>query len=140
NLQFLENVLQHETFLSGSTYTRFIDDTPELFELTPRRDRATKLLLYLADVIVNGHPTIKEGQRLKPSALLPAPLPNLDDGPVPPGTAQILAQRGPEGLAQWVLEQKRPLLSDTTMRDAHQSLLATRVRSFDILRIAEATA
>jgi len=140
NLQFLENVLQHETFTNGATYTRFIDETPELFELTPRRDRATKLLLYLADVIVNGHPTIKEPARLKPSKLLPPPMPKVDDGPLPAGTAQILEAQGPEGLARWVLAQERPLLTDTTMRDAHQSLLATRVRSYDILKIADATA
>ncbi|MEZ5966238.1 MAG: pyruvate carboxylase [Planctomycetota bacterium] len=140
NLQFLENVLQHDTFLNGSTYTRFIDDTPELFELTPRRDRATKLLLYLAEVIVNGHPTIKAPARLAPSKLLPPPVPTVDEAPAPDGTAQVLAEQGPEGLARWVLGQDRPLLTDTTMRDAHQSLLATRVRTYDILKIAGATA
>ncbi len=140
NLPFLENVLAHPTFLAGQTWTRFIDETPELFQLSPRRDRASKLLQYLGDVIVNGHPTVKKEQRLQPTRLLEARVPEVPRGPPPDGTAQILAARGPEGLAQWVLSQTRPLLTDTTMRDAHQSLLATRMRSFDILKIAHATA
>jgi len=140
NLAFLENVLEHPVFLSGEATTRFIDETPELFQLSPRRDRATKLLNYLGNVIVNGHPTIKKEQRRPPSLfieprLAPAPL-----GPPPPGTAQILAERGARGLADWVLLQGRTLLTDTTMRDAHQSLLATRMRAFDILKVAPLTA
>lgn len=140
NIPFLENMLQHPTFLAGETWTRFIDETPELFQLAPRRDRATKLLQYLAEVIVNGHPTIKKEHRRSPQAFLPARVPVVPSTPPPAGTAQILAQRGPRGLAQWVLEQNRPLLTDTTMRDAHQSLLATRMRTFDLLQIATATA
>jgi pyruvate carboxylase len=140
NLPFLENVLNHPTFLAGQTWTRFIDETPELFQLSPRRDRASKLLQYLGEVIVNGHPTVKKEQRLQPTRLLEARVPEVPRGPPPSGTAQILAERGAEGLAKWVLSQTRPLLTDTTMRDAHQSLLATRMRSFDILKIAHATA
>jgi pyruvate carboxylase len=140
NLPFLENVLQHPAFLSNQTWTRFIDETPELFQLMPRRDRATKLLQYLAEVIVNGHPTLKKDQRPRPRGLVPARVPVVPSTPPPSGTAQILAERGPQGLARWVLEQNRPLLTDTTMRDAHQSLLATRMRTFDILQIASATA
>ena len=140
NLPFLENVLRHPIFLAGDTWTRFIDDTPELFQLAPRRDRATKLLHYLAEVVVNGHPTIKKEQRRKPSEFLVARVPPVTAGPPPKGTAQLLAEKGPEGLAQWVLGQTRPLLTDTTMRDAHQSLLATRMRTFDVLAIASATA
>ena len=140
NLQFLENVLQHETFLIGETWTRFIDESPELFRMTPRRDRATKLLTYLANVVVNGHPTVKKEQRLKPTALLEAPVPALPPLLTPRGTAQVLAEQGAQGLANWVLAQKRVLLTDTTFRDAHQSLLATRVRTRDILKIAPATA
>src|SRR3989475_100092 len=140
NIPFLENVLSHPTFDAGLTWTRFIDETPELFQLPARRDRATKVLRYLAEVIVNGHPTIKKDQRLKPSGLraprVPAPSPT----PAPPGTVQILQQPGPEGLARWVLQQGRPLLTDTTWRDAHQSLLATRMRTHDILAVAPATA
>jgi pyruvate carboxylase len=140
NIPFLENVLAHPTFQAGQTWTRFIDETPELFQLAPRRDRATKLLHYLAEVIVNGHPTIKARQRLKPTELTAPRIPAAPSRPPPPGTAQILAQRGPEGLARWTLEQGRPLLTDTTWRDAHQSLLATRMRTFDLLQIAPATA
>ena len=140
NLPFLENVLAHPLFQNSQTWTRMIDETPELFELQPRRDRASKLLQYLGEVIVNGHPTVKKEQRLQPSKLLEARVPEVPRGAPPPGTAQILAERGAEGLAKWVLEQNRPLLTDTTMRDAHQSLLATRMRSYDILKIAHATA
>ena len=140
NLAFLENLLQNPVFLSGTATTRFIDETPELFNLPARRDRATKLLHYLATVIVNGHPTIKKDQRRSPTSFAEPRLPRPPPGPPPAGTAQILAERGPRGLAQWVLDQGRPLLTDTTMRDAHQSLLATRMRSFDILAVAPLTA
>jgi pyruvate carboxylase len=140
NLPFLENVLEHPTFLAGETWTRFIDDTPELFQLVPRRDRATKLLHYLAEVVVNGHPTIKRDQRRRATEFSPARVPAVPSTPPPPGTVQVLAEKGPKGLADWVLAQTRPLLTDTTMRDAHQSLLATRMRTFDILQIAAATA
>ena len=140
NLAFLENLLEHPVFLSGKATTRFIDETPELIQLQPRRDRATKLLNYLADVIVNGHPTIKKEQRRLPTQFAEPRLAPVPLAKPPPGTAQILAGRGARGLAQWVLEQGRPLLTDTTMRDAHQSLLATRMRSFDILRVAPLTA
>ncbi|MCI0669757.1 MAG: pyruvate carboxylase [Myxococcaceae bacterium] len=140
NLPFLENVLRHPAFLEGQTYTRFVDETPELFQLAPRRDRASKLLTYLAEVIVNGHPTVKKEQRLKPNRFPEPRVPVTPQGAPPPGTAQILAEKGPRGLAEWVLQQKRVLLTDTTMRDAHQSLLATRMRTRDILRVAPATA
>ncbi|MFT3835863.1 MAG: pyruvate carboxylase [Myxococcaceae bacterium] len=140
NLPFLENVLGHPLFRSGQTWTRFIDDTKELFQLSPKRDRASKMLRYLGDIVVNGHPTVKKDQRLLPSKLLDARVPQVPAGPPPKGTTQILQERGAEGLAKWVLEQKQPLLTDTTMRDAHQSLLATRMRSYDVLKIAHATA
>ena len=140
NLAFLENVLQHPTFLSGRATTRFIDQTPGLFDIKPRRDRATKLLHYLAEIIVNGHPTIRKDQRRSPASFVEPRLPPVPPGPPPPGTAQLLAERGPRGLAQWVLGQGRPLLTDTTLRDAHQSLLATRMRSYDILKAAPLTA
>src|SRR2546426_153114 len=99
-----------------------------------------KVIRYLAEVIVNGHPTIKKDQRLKPSGLRAPRVPAPSPAPAPPGTVQILQQRGPEGLARWVLQQGRPLLTDTTWRDAHQSLLATRMRTHDILAVAPATA
>jgi pyruvate carboxylase len=140
NTPFLENVLQHPTFLAGETHTRFIEETPKLFQFPLRRDRATKLLHYLGEVIVNGHPTLKVEQRLSPTDFREARLPNVPRDPPPPGTAQILAEKGPQGLSEWVLQQQRPLLTDTTMRDAHQSLLATRMRTYDICKIAPAVA
>ncbi len=140
NVPFLENVLQHDSFLHGETYTRFIDESPELFQLRDYRDRATKVLAYLGEIIVNRHPTITEEQWRQPSTFAEPAVPQVPSTPPPDGTAQILERDGPEGLAKWVKEQTRPLLTDTTMRDAHQSLLATRVRTRDMLRIAPATA
>jgi len=140
NLPFLRNVLAHPDFLSGDTYTGFVEDRRELFEFTRTRDRATRMLAYLADVIVNGHPTVTAAQRRAPSSFLIPAAPSVSAGEAPAGTAQILAERGPEGLARWVKEQNRPLLTDTTMRDAHQSLLATRVRTHDMEVVARATA
>lgn len=139
NLSFLESVLQSDVFRRGETYTRFIDETPSLFQFAPRRDRATKLLHYLADVIVNGHPTVPKAARRRSVEFTPPRLPEVPPGPPPPGTRQILEARGPAGLAAWVKAQTRVLLTDTTMRDAHQSLLATRLRTTDLLRIAPAT-
>lgn len=140
NLAFLQNVLQHEAFLQGETWTRFLDETPELFEIEHGRDRATKLLTYLADVIVNGHPTVRPEQRLSPASCAAPPTPVAPDGMPPPGTAQILDEGGPEKVVEWIKRQNKPLLTDTTMRDAHQSLLATRVRTKDMLAIAPAMA
>ncbi|MBL8730154.1 MAG: pyruvate carboxylase [Planctomycetes bacterium] len=140
NLAFLQNVLQHQAFLRGETWTRFLDDTPELFEIKLGKDRATKLLTYLADVVVNGHPTVRPEQRLRPQALLAPPVPPVPAGTPPPGSAQILAEGGPGKVVEWIKKHKRPLLTDTTMRDAHQSLLATRVRTKDMVAVAAATA
>ncbi len=140
NLPFLKNVLQHEHFLRGKTYTRFIDETPDLFRFEKSRDRATRLLRYLAEVVVNGHPTVPPEQRRSPAEFLTPPVPPVPKGPAPHGTVQILEAEGPIGLARWVSAQERPLVTDTTMRDAHQSLLATRVRTKDMVRIAPATA
>ncbi|NUA28602.1 pyruvate carboxylase [Cupriavidus basilensis] len=136
NLQFLENVINHPAFASGEVTTRFIDSTPELFAFAKRRDRATRLLRYLGEVAVNGNPEVKG--RVLPQLPLPKPLlPHSDAGaPVPPGTRDRLLALGPDKFAQWMLEQKQVLLTDTTMRDAHQSLFATRMRTADMLPIA----
>ena len=134
NLTFLENVIGHPSFIDGSYTTRFVDETPELFEAVKRQDRATKLLTYIADVSVNGHPETKE--RPKPPADAGPPALPAFTGEPKPGTKQILDERGPEGLAQWMKDQTRVLVTDTTMRDGHQSLLATRMRSFDIASLA----
>ncbi|GIW93693.1 MAG: pyruvate carboxylase [Pirellulaceae bacterium] len=135
NIPFLLRLVTHPQFLEGGCTTRFIDQTPELFQIPPRRDRATKLLTYLAEVIVNGNPLVKDAPRAERRA--PAPLPEFDRDAAPPaGMRQRLRQLGPVKFAQWVRDQQRLLLTDTTFRDAHQSLLATRIRTYDMLRIA----
>jgi pyruvate carboxylase len=137
NLQFLENIITHPDFLGNRYTTRFIDTTPELFNFRPRRDRATKLLSYIADVTVNGHPEVRDRPRPPADAAAPV-VPEFPPLSVVDGSRQILDKEGPVGLAKWMKKQSRVLFTDTTMRDAHQSLLATRMRSFDITRIAQA--
>jgi pyruvate carboxylase len=136
NLQFLENVIAHPLFRSGECTTRFIDTMPELFHFAKRRDRATRLLKFLGHVSVNGNPEMK-GRKL-PALPLPRPIkPNTDlASPVPPGTRDQLKALGAKGFAQWLKEQPRVMLTDTSMRDAHQSLFATRMRTHDMLAIA----
>lgn len=136
NLAFLENVIAHPLFKSGECTTRFIDQTPELLKFNPRRDRASKLLRFLGEVSVNGHPEMKG--RVLPALPLATPIKPACDliAPPPEGTRQLLKQLGPDTFAQWILAQQRVLLTDTTMRDAHQSLLATRMRSKDMVDIA----
>ncbi|AKU27590.1 pyruvate carboxylase [Geobacillus sp. DSP4a] len=138
NIPFLENVVQHPKFLSGEYDTSFIDTTPELFVFPRRKDRGTKMLTYIGTVTVNGFPGI--GKKKKPVFDKPRVPKVSQTEPIPAGTKQILDERGPEGLVRWIQEQPRVLLTDTTFRDAHQSLLATRVRTIDMLRIAEPTA
>ncbi|ODA15341.1 pyruvate carboxylase [Geobacillus thermoleovorans] len=138
NIPFLENVVQHPKFLSGEYDTSFIDTTPELFVFPRRKDRGTKMLTYIGTVTVNGFPGI--GKKKKPVFDKPRVPKVSKTEPIPAGTKQILDERGPEGLVRWIQEQPRVLLTDTTFRDAHQSLLATRVRTIDLLRIAEPTA
>ncbi|EAV42590.1 pyruvate carboxylase [Stappia aggregata IAM 12614] len=138
NLVFLENIISHADFKANNYTTRFIDETPALFEQTKRQDRATKLLTYIADVSVNGHPETKS--RARPPKDVAAPvIPNFGDAK-PSGTRQLLDELGPKGFADWMKGQTRTLVTDTTMRDAHQSLLATRMRTHDIINIADAYA
>jgi pyruvate carboxylase len=133
NLTFLENVISHPSFVDGSYTTRFIDETPSLFEAVKRQDRATKLLTYIADVSVNGHPEARGRARPQPR---PMPQMPVIPGDPPAGTRQLLDELGADGFARWMKDQSRVLVTDTTMRDAHQSLLATRMRSFDIVGLA----
>jgi pyruvate carboxylase len=136
NLQFLENVINHPDFATGQLTTRFIDTTPDLLAFSKRKDRATKLLRYLGDVCVNGHPDLK-GRKLPALPLAAPTLPKVDTrSPIPPGTRDRLRELGPQRFAQWMLESPRVLMTDTTMRDAHQSLFATRMRTADMLPIA----
>ncbi|MDN7226073.1 pyruvate carboxylase [Planococcus liqunii] len=138
NIPFLENVVRHKDFINGEFDTSFIDSTPELFLFPVRKDRGTKLLTYIGNITVNGFPGIEK--KKKPIHAAPR-IPELDlTVPAPRGTKQILDEQGPEGLTKWIHEQKEVLLTDTTFRDAHQSLLATRLRSHDMFAIANETA
>ena len=136
NLTFLEAIITHPKFQDNSYTTKFIDNTPELFQQVTRRDRATKLLNYIADVTVNGHPDAKG--RARPPADAAKPVAPHVDADIQPGTRQLLEEKGAEGLTQWMRAQKQVLMTDTTMRDAHQSLLATRMRTNDIVKICDA--
>lgn len=138
NIPFLNNVVTHEKFLTGAFDTSFIDTTPELFNFPVRKDRGTKLLSYIGNVTLNGFPGVEK--KAKPIFVQPS-MPKVDPSIVPPaGTKQILDAQGAEGLVKWIQAQEDVLLTDTTFRDAHQSLLATRVRSQDMFQIADATA
>ncbi|MGM9926731.1 MAG: pyruvate carboxylase, partial [Bacillus sp. (in: firmicutes)] len=138
NIHFLENVIKHEKFRMGKVDTSFIDQTPELFDFPIRKDRATKMLSYIGNVTVNGFPGIEK--KKKPIIDAPRKILLSEDYVMNPGTKQILESRGADGLVEWIKEQKEVLLTDTTFRDAHQSLLATRIRTKDMLDIAEPTA
>ena len=138
NIPFLENVVKHKNFLTGNYNTSFIDTTPELFLFPNRKDRGTKMLNYIGNVTVNGFPGI--GKQSKP-VFHPVRKPIVDLlTPPPSGTKQILEERGAEGLIKWIKEQDDVLLTDTTFRDAHQSLLATRMRTSDMTSIASESA
>ncbi|MBL8563116.1 MAG: pyruvate carboxylase [Gemmobacter sp.] len=134
NIDFAINLLKHPTFLDDTYTTKFIDTTPALFDFKKRRDRATKILTYIADITVNGHPETA-GRPLPPAeARAPkAPAPRAEMGY---GTRNLLEQKGPQAVADWMKAQTKVLLTDTTMRDGHQSLLATRMRSIDMIRVA----
>ncbi len=139
NIAFVENLLKHPTFVNNEYTTRFIDETPELFQFSKRRDRGTKVLTYIADVTVNGHPETKG--RPRPATDLREPrVPGRRDDTPPYGTRNLLEQQGPQAVADWMRAQPQLLITDTTMRDGHQSLLATRMRSLDMIRIAPAYA
>src|SRR5262249_30215831 len=143
NVPFLLNLVNHPRLLSGEATTRFVDETPALFQFPRRQDRATKLLTYIGEVIVNG--PLEAAAQLPPGKTIPrAPVPVPDPGlprsakgaAVPPGTRDTFRELGAERFARWVQQQRRLLVTDTTFRDAHQSLLATRLRTYDMSRIA----
>jgi pyruvate carboxylase len=138
NIPFVENVVNHPKFRAGEVTTSFLDDSPELFRFRTRGDRATKLLSYLGDVILNGNPEVKgkKAPETRETPVVPA-TPVMD---VPPGTRQMLQKLGPEKFAAWAKKEKRLLITDTTFRDAHQSLMATRVRTYDLLATASVVA
>jgi len=137
NIPFLLNLITHPQFLLGQATTRFLDETPELFQFHRRRDRASKLLTYIAEVIVNGHPEVRN--RTQPShrsQSVPVTR-RVHPRELPPGTRAKFQELGARGFAQWVGSTKRLFITDTTMRDAHQSLLATRMRTVDMLAVAD---
>ncbi|MEZ4215718.1 MAG: pyruvate carboxylase [Myxococcota bacterium] len=139
NVQFLENLLRHPSFLAGECTTHFIDETPELLATRERGDGGDELVRYLADVTVNGRPGVD--RRARPSRSHEPFVPGWDASvPPPPGTRQILEERGAEGFVAWMAAERRLLVTDTTFRDAHQSLLATRMRTHDMLAVAPALA
>ncbi|QYZ70381.1 pyruvate carboxylase [Neotabrizicola shimadae] len=138
NIEFVINLLKHPTFLDYSYTTKFIDTTPGLFAFKKRRDRATKILTYIADITVNGHP--ETSGRPKPPAEAKAPKPPVLKAEPAYGTRNLLEQKGPQAVADWMKAQTKVLLTDTTMRDGHQSLLATRMRSIDMIKVAPAYA
>ncbi|MVO15738.1 pyruvate carboxylase [Parasedimentitalea huanghaiensis] len=139
NIAFVENLLKHPTFLDNSYTTKFIDETPDLFQFSKRRDRGTKVLTYIADISVNGHPET-EGRNAPPADLKAPRAPKVTPGNLPYGTRNLLEQKGPQAVADWMKAQRQLLLTDTTMRDGHQSLLATRMRSIDMIKVAPAYA
>src|SRR5438477_399955 len=138
NIPFVENVVNHEKFRAGQVTTAFLEEHPELFKFPKRGDRATKLLTYLGDVILNGNSEVKGKQ--VPANLEIATVPAGTGAEPKPGTRQLLRKLGPEKFADWAKQEKRLLITDTTFRDAHQSLLATRVRTIDLLATAPVVA
>jgi len=133
NIHFLINVLENPEFQSGNYTVNFIEDHPELFELKPDRDRGTKLLRYIADVTINGYSGA--GPQVVPD-FEPIQMPSdLDVSPAA-GTKQKFDELGPEGFSKWLSDQKQVFFTDTTWRDAHQSLFATRLRTIDMARVA----
>ena len=131
NLPFLLKVLDHEKFLTDNLTTRFIDNTPALFDFPPRRDRASKLLRFMGDVLVNENAEVKGRRAVERSKLVPLPdVSPIDTGPT---ARQVWKAQGADGLVDWIKSNPGLLLTDTTFRDAHQSLLATRMRTFDLI-------
>lgn len=141
NLPFLSNLLQHDDFLTDNYTTKFIDSTPALFDFPKRRDRATRLLTFIGDTIVNGNPEVA-GRKQPDAGIIRYPQSPAYDmhAPIPTGTRDVFLEKGAEGFVQWLRDQKQPMLTDTSMRDAHQSLLATRFRTYDLETVAPAYA
>ncbi|MDO0978408.1 pyruvate carboxylase [Staphylococcus hominis] len=139
NIPFLVNVMRNEKFRSGDYTTKFIEETPELFDIAPTLDRGTKTLEYIGNVTINGFPNVEK--RTKPDYESTS-IPQVSKKKIQHlyGTKQLLDEKDPSGVADWVKAQDDVLITDTTFRDAHQSLLATRVRTKDMLNIASKTA
>ncbi|WP_405202229.1 pyruvate carboxylase [Dokdonia sp. LLG6352-1] len=139
NIHFLQNVIQTDVFKNGETTVNFIQNTPSLFNIKLSQDRTSKVVQFLADVSVNGNSDVKTKDPKKVFTTPKVPLYSLSD-PFPKGTKDMLTELGPEVFCKWLLEEKKIHFTDTTMRDAHQSLLATRMRSYDMLKVASSFA
>jgi pyruvate carboxylase len=139
NIRFLLNIINHPEFISGNATVNFLQQYPDLFNIKKAQDRGTKTLKYLADITVNGHPDVKI---VDPHKKFEKPLiPPYDSSkPIQIGTKQLLDEMGPDAFAQWLLKEKKIHYTDTTYRDAHQSLLATRMRTIDMLKVASSFA
>lgn len=139
NIPFLINIINHPDFLSGKATVNFIQSHPEVLEFMEEKDRATKMVRYLGEIVVNGNPDVKY---IDPNKKLhKAKVPEFKRSEAfPQGTKDLLNKVGPEGVAKWLKEQKAVQFTDTTMRDAHQSLLATRMRTYDMMQVAESYA
>ena len=136
NMAFLDNILKHQTFRDGKVTVNFIKNEPSLFEFVEPRNRANKLIEYLGETIVNGNPDVKKKD---PNHVFSKPkVPSFEKmSSYPKGTKDLLTELGPEGFATWLKNEKKVHFTDTTMRDGHQSLLATRMRTIDMLKVAE---
>ena len=139
NIPFLENVINHPRFRDGQVTTSFLDESPELFQLPQRGDRATKLLRFIGDVILNGNPRSR-ARKCRRSFRSRRSCPKAKGAAARRARANCCSKLGPRGFAEWARSEQRLLLTDTTFRDAHQSLLATRVRTHDLLATADAIA
>ena len=139
NIHFLQNVIQHKTFINGKATVNFIQQTPSLFKIKQSQDRTSKAIAYLAEIVVNGNPDIKfkDDEKVFRNAKVPR---YNHAAPYPKGTKDLLTELGPEKFCDWLLKEKKIQYTDTTFRDAHQSLLATRMRTYDMLRVAESFA
>ncbi|MGZ5191116.1 MAG: pyruvate carboxylase, partial [Flavisolibacter sp.] len=139
NIRFLLNIITHPVFVEGNATVNFLQQHPELFNIRKEQDSGTKILKYLADISINGHVDVKHPDKNKKfdKPLIPPFNHNI---PFPPGTKQLLDEKGPEEFSKWLKNEKKIYYTDTTYRDAHQSLLATRVRTIDILKVASSFA
>jgi len=136
NMAFLDNILKDETFRKGEVTVNYIKDTPKLFEIQQPRNRATKMVSFLGNVIVNGNEDVKFTDSSK--KLITPKIPKYDkSAPYQKGTKDLLTELGPEGFSDWLSKEKKIHFTDTTLRDAHQSLLATRMRTYDMMKVAE---
>jgi len=139
NIRFLLNIIKHPEFIAGNATVNFLQQHPEIFTYNTAQDRGTKILTYLAEISINGHPDVKvkDTNKVFEKPLVP---PFYANQPIPNGTKQMLDEMGPEALCQWLKQEKKIHYTDTTFRDAHQSLLATRMRTIDMLKVASSFA